>query len=124
MKLENYFYQIIRTETDGTGGTFLIRLLPECEIYRGHFPGHPVCPGVCHIGMVKEGASQLTGVQLAIQYIRKCRFTAIASPDICPELEMCIEIQRHDTDYQVTARIRDKEKTYMEFKGSMKGQTD
>lgn len=124
MILENNFYQIIHADTTNSRGTFLIRLLPECEIYRGHFPGHPVCPGVCHIGMIREIASHLTKIPLAIKRIRKCRFTAVASPDICPELEIYIEVQPCDTGYQVTACIRDREKSYMEFKGNMAEKKD
>lgn len=124
MKLKNNYYRIIHVETDGLSGTFHIRLIPECEIYRGHFPDHAVCPGVCHIGVIQECASRLTGKPLSITFIKQCRFTAVASPSICPELDVIITIHLRDKDYHVTARMKDSQRTYAEYKGIMTEKKD
>ena len=47
MILKNQLYQIEHSqESDGTE-QFTIRLLEDCPIYRAHFPGQPITPGVC-----------------------------------------------------------------------------
>ena len=49
MLLENKYYQIMEVKANQTEGKFHLHLLPDCDVYQGHFPGHPICPGVCHI---------------------------------------------------------------------------
>lgn len=62
----------------------------------------------------------LSGRELSISTIRQCRFTAVASPTICPELDVAVSILPAGDDFAVSARISDKERTYMEYKGNMK----
>ncbi|MFS2716174.1 beta-hydroxyacyl-ACP dehydratase [Bacteroides uniformis] len=81
MKLENNYYKLISMHSDGTSGVFHLSLRLDCEVYRGHFPGNPVCPGVCNIQMIKECAERLTGQRLHISRIRRCRLTAVANSD-------------------------------------------
>ena len=33
---------------------FRVRLDASHPVYRGHFPGHPVLPGVCTLQLVRE----------------------------------------------------------------------
>ena len=45
MRLKDSYYQIVRETVEGREGRFRIRLLSDCPVYRGHFPGNPVSPG-------------------------------------------------------------------------------
>lgn len=119
MNLKNNYYELIGMHSDGTGGVFHIALRPECEVYRGHFPGHPVCPGVYNIQTVKECAERLTGRRLHIGSIRRCRLTAVATPAVCPELTVTISLLPTENGYSVTATVGDKERMYMDYKGEM-----
>lgn len=119
MLLENTYYEITDARMEPHEGIFRIRLLPGCDVYRGHFPGHPVCPGVCNIEMIKECAMLLAGRKLFISTIRQCRLTAVASPSICPEVDVSVGICPMEEGFVVSARISDKEKTYIEYKGNM-----
>ena len=61
MLLRGRYYKIEGWNTKEGETTFRITLLPDCDVYRGHFPGKPVCPGVCNVQVVKECAMLLTG---------------------------------------------------------------
>lgn len=117
--LENTYYKIVDVNADGLNAVFHMALLPNCAVYRGHFPGNPVCPGVCNIQMIKECAMLLTGKKLLICVIKQCRLTAVASPVVCPEVEVIINALPTDKGFTVTAKIRDAERVYMEYKGEM-----
>lgn len=119
MKIEGYYYNLIDRSTDANGSTFRIALLQECDIYTGHFPGHPVCPGVCNIQIVKECAERLVGKSLRIGYIRQCRLITLATPVICPELVVRIKLESVEAGYSIVATIVDAEHIYMEYKGNM-----
>lgn len=123
MLLDNRFYKILKERADGLSGTYDIAILPDCSVYDGHFPGDPVCPGVCNIETIKECAMRLTGERLLIKTIKQCRLTAIASPTVCPEVTVTVSATKSDDNtYTVLASIQDSKQTYMEYKGTMECQ--
>lgn len=120
MLLENKYYKVIRVEREEMSAVFHLAILPDCEVYRGHFPGKPVCPGVCNIETIKECAMMLTGKEMIIRTIKQCRLTAVATPDACPEVMVSLSAQPIEGGFTVTARITDAAgKVYMEYKGDM-----
>ncbi len=119
MLFENKYYKILDAKVDGLDAVYHIALLPDCDVYRGHFPGNPVSPGVCNIETIKECAMLLTGKRLQISTIKQCRLTAVASPALCPEVDVTLSLLPTDNGFAVTARIADAERTYMEYKGEM-----
>lgn len=119
MLLKNNYYQIISMNSDGQSAIYRLSLLPDCDVYQGHFPGHPVCPGVYNIQTIKECAILLTGKKLFISTIKKCRLTAVATPKVCPEVDVTISVVHIEKGFTVTAKITDAEKVYMEYKGDM-----
>lgn len=119
MLLKDKYYQIIDSKNEGNATRFRIRLLPGCSVYQGHFPGEPVCPGACNIEVIKECCTILYGCPLRISYIKQCRLTAVATPEACPELDVIIQMQAQDGGFVVKAKISDRTKKYVEFKGTM-----
>lgn len=119
MLLENRYYQLVSQEIEDGKGLFHIRLLPECELYRGHFPGNPVCPGICNVELIKECAMLLTGKDLQIRTVTQCRLTALASPTACPELDVNVSALPAAHGFQVKATISDAAKQYVDFKGEL-----
>ena len=53
--LRGILYDIVTV--DGSGVT--LRLLPESPVYKGHFPGYPITPGVCLVEMALEAIGQM-----------------------------------------------------------------
>lgn len=102
MRLQNYYYKVNKAGR--------IEVLRDCDVYKGHFPGKAVCPGVFNVQMIKERVSAEVGVPLKIVAIKQCRLTALATPDDCPELSLDLSI-RHEGDYLVEARLYAVDKT-------------
>ena len=53
--LRGILYELIRADELGT----TVRLLPESDVYRGHFPGYPITPGVCIVQIALELAEEM-----------------------------------------------------------------
>lgn len=120
MLLRDKYFEVKHEEhLNANEAVYLCRLKTDCDVYRGHFPGKPVSPGVCNIEMIRECAEMLTGQDLRIDTIKQCRLTAVASPSICPEVDVHITVARIEgTDqYNIIATIADAERSYMELKG-------
>ena len=59
---------------------FNIILNPDHLIYKAHFPGQPVTPGVCILQMLQELLSVEMGKQLFIKNIKNAKFISMMSP--------------------------------------------
>lgn len=59
---------------------FNIILNPDNLIYKAHFPGQPVTPGVCILQMLQELLSVQEGKQLFIKNIKNAKFISMMSP--------------------------------------------
>lgn len=119
MLLNDKYYSLISMREEGQHADIFLSLRPDCDVYRGHFPGNPICPAVCNIEMIKECAQKVIGKRLQIRTIKQCRLTAIASPSICPKVEVDLQFEPNTKGYVITARIFDPEKVYVDFKGEM-----
>ncbi len=120
MLLDNKFYRIVSEKRDGNNAVFKVAILPDCDVYQGHFPGDPVCPGVCNIETIKECVQRLLGHDVTMTAIKQCRLTAIATPTVCPEVDINIQTTPAANGYYtILADIKDNNQTYMEFKGTM-----
>lgn len=117
---ENNYYRLLHTTPTADGAVFRVALLPDCEVYRGHFPDRPVCPGVCNIELIRQCAERLVGQRLRIHTVSLCRFTAVASPSRAPEVDVRIGVTPADGLWRVTTRVADAACVYVEYKGEMR----
>ena len=122
MLLKDKFFEVLHEEKiNANEAVYLCALKADCDVYQGHFPGKPVSPGVCNIEMIRECAELLTGENLLIQTIKQCRLTAVASPTVCPKVDVKISVARVEgtETYNVVGSISDAETSYMELKGTL-----
>lgn len=119
MNMHDYFTVNSRSGSDGRF-SYEITLNPGSEVYKGHFPGNPVSPGVFNMGMIAACASDAAGRELHIRNVSRCRFLAIISPSETPSLNIEFSVSAAaGNDYAVSAKITDGERTFVDFKGEM-----
>lgn len=82
MKLNGDFFVIERNipQTEGMIYGFDVKLNPEHYIYKAHFPGHPITPGVCLLQMVAELASVAEECALRVRAVRNAKYTGVVDP--------------------------------------------
>lgn len=86
MRLKNDLYTVVSRDTHVLTGLFHICLNPSCYIYRAHFPGEPVTPGVCIVQMAKELLEELVGQPLEIVRVKNVKFLSVVSPETDTDL--------------------------------------
>ena len=62
------------------------------EVFKGHFPGNPIMPGVCMMQIIKELTEQITGVTLVMKSLSNVKFMALINPEVTPELRLELDI--------------------------------
>ena len=75
-----------------TKATAKITINKDHIIFKGHFPGNPVMPGVCMIQIIKEITEKIVNKTLFMQSASNIKFMAIINPFVTPELELQLEI--------------------------------
>jgi 3-hydroxyacyl-[acyl-carrier-protein] dehydratase len=110
MKLKDDFFSVIETSPDKRD--YLVSLNPRHEIYRDHFPGNPVTPGVCIIQMIKELASLYTGRELFMRQASKIRYFKVINPTEHERINVSLDIVSSENNCKVAATVSSSENTF------------
>jgi 3-hydroxyacyl-[acyl-carrier-protein] dehydratase len=87
------FYTIISLEnTADSKYKAVIFVNEKHEVFKGHFPGNPIMPGVCMMQIIKELTEQITGSALFMQSLSNVKFMALINPFNTPELLLDLDV--------------------------------
>jgi|SRR6218665_977896 len=87
------FYKVISLENiDGQKYLAVILINEKHEVFKGHFPGNPIMPGVCMMQIIKELTEEVTQSQLVMQSLSNVKFMALINPELTPELRLELDI--------------------------------
>lgn len=93
------FYKVVSIENQAENKHLvLIRVNAEHEVFKGHFPGNPIMPGVCMMQIIKELVEQISGSSLFMQSLSNVKFMALINPLNTPELRLELDITITETD--------------------------
>lgn len=96
-----------------------IKLNPEHKIYKGHFSGNPVVPGVVSVQIINEILSKHLKIELMVSTARSIKFTSMIKPDVNPNLFLKINYSKiNERTYKTNAEIFFNEITFLKFKGN------
>ena len=93
------FYKVI-SEEKTTDSKYVITILvnEKHDVFKGHFPGNPIMPGVCMIQIIKELTEKITESTLMIQTLSNVKFMALINPEATPELRLELDIVTTEDD--------------------------
>ena len=114
MILQDNLYTIVSQERGDASAVFHVSLHPEWPIYKAHFPGHPITPGVCIVQMVQELLQELMHRTLCLREAKNVKYVSIVSPEEVTELTVTfskIETQP-DGSLKVQAQVTSGETLY------------
>lgn len=93
------FYKVVSIENSAENKYLvLIHINAEHDVFKGHFPGNPIMPGVCMMQIIKEITEQILGQSLFMQSLSNVKFMALINPFNTPELRLELDISMTDTD--------------------------
>ncbi|MCX6250625.1 MAG: 3-hydroxyacyl-ACP dehydratase [Bacteroidetes bacterium] len=125
--LINKFYTILSTDDTGPvtgenkGGKqykCTIELDKQHPIYKGHFPGNPVVPGVCQIQIIGELFSGIIGKQVTLTCSDNIKFLHMIDPRIHHVLNISlIYTGKDENEWDVTSLISGDDLIFLKFRG-------
>lgn len=110
--LEHELFTIV----DKTDNCATIRLLPESGIFKAHFPGNPITPGVCQVGIIGELLETMHGRRLELREVKNLKFVEVLKPGSVGEVVVAFDKMEED-DGRLAAKgtVTSESKTYTKF---------
>lgn len=115
MMLENDLYRICRLERQETEYVAEAALDPRHAVYEGHFPGHPVTPGVCLLAIVRSCVGAALGRSVAFAAIKSCKFVAPVVPAEGERLRVSFSVANDE----VRCTMERQGNTVLKFTGTL-----
>lgn len=78
-----------------------ITLNDKHEVFKGHFPGNPVTPGVGMMQIIKELTEEITDKKLFLSNASNVKFMALINPEITPDLKLELDIAVTNNEVKV-----------------------
>lgn len=90
--------------TDANTVTGKIVFTPDFPGFAGHFPGHPLVPGVCLVETVRCTLEKALHRNLVMVKIKSCRFRAQVLPQMSVEMKLTVK-ELSATQYQLQGEM-------------------
>lgn len=89
------------------------------DIFKGHFPGHPVVPGACMLQITKEVLGSVLQNPLRLKKADQLKFMTMIDPANTPRVELDI-IYKYQDDGSIiaNAKLSNVETVYFKLHGS------
>lgn len=98
-------YQISDRQLDGARLNGTVNYNPEHQVFKGHFPGQPVVPGVCTMDMIKDLLQEVLGKKLVLRSTGQVKFLQLIVPDRKPTVN--ITWQEVENGYLANAGLKE-----------------
>jgi len=93
-----------------------ITLIPACVIYQAHFPGRPITPGVCIIGIITELLEMHLGRTLLLKEVKNLKFIDVVEPGKTPAITVTFDrIEDTDDGLKVRGTLTDGDHVYTKY---------
>ena len=101
---------------------FQISINREWPIYKAHFPGHPITPGVCIVQMIQELLQVWLGREVNLVKAKNVKYLAIISPEEVCELSVSFTSieEQPDGTLKVHTQVASGETVYTKLSATFK----
>ncbi|MBU2884833.1 hypothetical protein KO507_03525 [Gilvimarinus agarilyticus] len=116
---ENAFLSLVTfgtLTTDESGFTLPLTINPAHEIFEGHFPEHPIVPGVVTMEILRRGLALATSQNIRLRKAANIKFLGMIDPNATPELILQFSTTETDEGLKVKASISAKDTGAVLFK--------
>lgn len=117
--VEADFYQILDIRQLERGWLLTFSLNPNHAVFKGHFPGRPLLPGVCMVQIVKDVVCKLIGEPMFLAEAKQIKFLEMIIPKVNEVLEFKLNISEVDNNSRIVQASFEKEgRVCFKFQGN------
>jgi 3-hydroxyacyl-[acyl-carrier-protein] dehydratase len=116
--LKDSFYKIDSLQKEDNSFRIMLTLNREHNIFKGHFPGHPVVPGACLVQMVKEITEMILDRRILLKRADSIKFIRLINPNEYSNLQFhIIPVSKDDITSVLTAILSHDDVVFFKFSG-------
>ncbi|MCK9204876.1 MAG: hypothetical protein M0P58_10655 [Bacteroidales bacterium] len=94
------------------------RLEPDHPIFKGHFPGNPVVPGVCQVQMITETLQSVMGKDYTLKEADNIKFLSMINPVEMRSVIIDMAVKElPEKKLNVSATLSGSDQVFLKFKG-------
>jgi len=105
MMLVTGLYQVKEFTGNTTGFEATVLLDESHPIFRGHFPGNPILPGVCSLQVIQELLETHLDKKLWLTSSSNVKFLAIINPKENPSLHLTCQVTESAESVKIKSTI-------------------
>jgi 3-hydroxyacyl-[acyl-carrier-protein] dehydratase len=94
-----------------------IKFREDHPIFEGHFPGHPIVPGVCMVQIIRALTEKMLAEKLRIQRGDQLKFLKFIDPRERSQVDATVSIKPSREGYAITASLFDGDDVLFKFTG-------
>lgn len=117
MLLKDNLYRLNELHKEEGQVLATISLNADCDIFKGHFPGNPITPGVAQLEIIKEILSTHYKRAIQLKSISNCKYLAILNPVETKEISVKLVINESEEGIKVSAFLSSGEKIFTKSAG-------
>ncbi len=115
------FFRILEEKKEGNSLELKVELIAEHDIFKGHFPGDPIVPGVCQIQMLSDILTKTEGKTYFLSESNQIKFVAVIKPTETPTFHASISYHfQEDNSVKLTANFFNGDLIYFKMKGTFR----
>ena len=109
MLLKDNLYQIIDSEKTEDSSTYTLLISETSPLFKGHFPGNPVLPGVCILQIFKELAEIKLAIGHPMMYdeIKQCKFLQPIAMNTPVQVKASLALEQDGDSWRLSASLKD-----------------
>lgn len=113
MRLKNDFFRIVQNDDSYNENRIEIVLNPNHDIFKSHFPGNPIVPGVCQIQIITELMEILLGKKLYLSEVKNIKYISVLVPNDKEIIEVSFnKISKDEDSVRVFVAVSFNNKVY------------
>lgn len=113
MRLKNDFFRIVQNDDSYNENRIEIVLNPNHDIFKSHFPGNPIVPGVCQIQIITELMEMLLRKKLYLSEVKNIKYILVLVPNNEEIIEVSFnKISKDEDSVRVSVTVSFNNKVY------------
>ncbi len=122
MMLLNDFYSLLHFQSVIADHSVNAKILIDAnhKIFKGHFPGLPIVPGVCMMQIVREIMEVTTEKPLRLIAADNMKFLSAISPDKHSEVDVEVAYTENNDQFMINATLFSGAVIFFKLKATLK----
>ena len=113
-------FSIISEESTTGSVSAILGINKDHGIFKGHFPGQPVVPGVCMLQVAKELTERHIKKTMQVVEASNIKFLSVMNPLEVDRVDATVLIHEHDVDVEINATLFSGPAVYFKLKATLR----